>query len=89
MSSARKRAAIQKANREADNLRQKLMLAEHHGNQMRCLAEVFAQKHDALHAAVVRYLAENDTEGFSCTCEPCSAHQRQKILRDAIRRSKP
>lgn len=90
MSSARKRAAVQKANAEADHLRQCLMLAEHHGSVMKVMAEAIAKKHDALHAAIVRYLAENDTEGFGCACEPnytcgpCSAHKRQQVLRDAL-----
>jgi hypothetical protein len=60
MSSARKRAAIHKANAEADHLRKRLMLAEHHGSQMKCLAEVFAQKHDALYAAMTELVALKD-----------------------------
>ena len=57
MSSARKRAAIRKANAEADHLRQKLMLAEHHGNVMKLMAEAIAQKHDALNAALAELVA--------------------------------
>jgi hypothetical protein len=39
MSSARKRAAIQKANNEAEFLRQRLMRAEHYANVMQGFAE--------------------------------------------------
>ena len=54
MSSARKRAAIQKANNEADHLRQRLILAEHHANVMKAMAEVAVQKYDELLFAVER-----------------------------------
>lgn len=60
MSSARKRAAIQKANNEADHLRQKLMLVEHHGNVMKRMAEAIALKHDALHAALTELVTLKD-----------------------------
>lgn len=90
MSSARKRAAIQKANTEAERLRQRLILAEHHGAVMRSMAEAIAMRHDTLRAAVKQYLAENDPEGFGCACEsdrvcgPCRAAERQKVLRVAM-----
>jgi hypothetical protein len=54
MSSARKRAAIQKANNEAEFLRQRLMRAEHHANVMQGFAEVAARRSDALFAALKR-----------------------------------
>lgn len=60
MSGARKRAAIHKANAEADHLRQRLMLAEHHGSVMKAMAEAIAQKHDALHAALAELVALKD-----------------------------
>ena len=58
MSSARKRAAIQKANNEADHLRQRLMLAEHHANVMQGFAEVAARKADALQAQLDALMLE-------------------------------
>ena len=48
MSSARKRAAIQKANNEADHLRQRLILAEHHANAMRTIAEIAARRYGVM-----------------------------------------
>ena len=50
MSSARKRAAIQKANNEAEFLRQRLMRAEHHASVMQGFAEAAATKADGLAA---------------------------------------
>ena len=58
MSSARKRAAIQKANNEANHLRQRLMRAEHHGNVMQGFAEVAARKADALQAQLDALMLE-------------------------------
>lgn len=46
MSSSRKRAAIAKANREVDYLKQKLMLTEHHLSVMSTMAKLTAIKHD-------------------------------------------
>lgn len=46
MSSARKRAALGKANREVDYLKQKLMLTEHHLSVMSTMAKLTAIKHD-------------------------------------------
>jgi hypothetical protein len=48
MSSARKRAAIQKAHNETDALRQRLMLAEHHASIMKALAEELSRQHDRM-----------------------------------------
>lgn len=90
MSSARKR---QKASRVAtmlDHAKQKEMSASHYANVMKAIGEESARRHDVMRAAIVRYLAENDTEGFGCACEPnhtcgpCSAHKRQQVLRDAL-----
>ena len=90
MSSARKR---QKTNRVAtmlDHAKQREMSASHYANVMKAIGEEAARRHDAMRAAIVRYLAENDTEGFGCACEPnhtcgpCSAHKRQQVLRDAL-----
>ena len=73
MSSARKRAAIQKANNEADHLRQRLMLAEHHGTVMQGVAEVIARRHDELRAQACR--ARNLIEcgetaaALNCLCD--------------------
>lgn len=53
MSSARKRSAIQKANNEAEFLRQRLMRAEHYASVMQSFAEVAARRSDALHSALV------------------------------------
>ena len=58
MSSARKRAAIQKANNEADFLRQRLMRSEHHANVMQGFAEVTARKADALQAQLDALMME-------------------------------
>ena len=58
MSSARKRSAIQKANNEADFLRQRLMRAEHHASMMQSFAEVAARRGDALYAAIQKHQAE-------------------------------
>ena len=46
MSSARKRGAIQKANNEADRLRQQLILSQYHGAVMRIAAETLAKDAD-------------------------------------------
>ena len=58
MSSARKRAAIQKANNEADHLRHRLVLAEHHANVMQGFAEVAARKADAIQAQLDALMLE-------------------------------
>jgi len=52
MSSARKRAAIQKANNEADRLRQRLMLAENHINILRTFAEAIGRGGDVMRDAL-------------------------------------
>ena len=54
MSSARKRAAIQKANNEAEFLRQRLMRAEHQVDKVTAMAFATAQKYDQLLFAVGR-----------------------------------
>ncbi len=48
MSSARKRAALHKANTEAERLKQKLAVAETMGNVWKTAAEYAASKHDVL-----------------------------------------
>ena len=58
MSSARKRAAIQKANNEADFQRQRALMAEHHANVMQGFAEVAARKADALQAQLDALMLE-------------------------------
>jgi len=58
MSSARKRAAIQKANSEADFQRQRAMRAEHHANVMQGFAEVAALRADALQAQLDALMLE-------------------------------
>lgn len=58
MSSARKRAAIQKANNEADHLRQRLMLAEHHAATMEAFAFSVAEKADAIQARLDALMLE-------------------------------
>lgn len=50
MSSARKRAAIHKANKEAEYLRQKLAMVEGHYRMMKAIAERLAAELDALRA---------------------------------------
>ena len=52
MSSARKRSAIAKANRESDFQRQRAVLAEHHAFVMETFAKAAAMKSDALFAAL-------------------------------------
>lgn len=84
MSSARKRAAIQKANNEADHLRQRLILAEHHANVMRTFAEIAARRGDALFAALKR-IADgpwpDDREGPEEQCRFDAAVAREAIAR--------
>lgn len=58
MSSARKRAAIQKANNEADRLRQRLILAEHHAAKIEAFALAVAAKADALQARIDELMLE-------------------------------
>lgn len=58
MSSARKRAAIQKANNEAEFLRQRLMMAEHHASVMEAFARVAAARGDALFSAIQKHQAD-------------------------------
>lgn len=64
MSSARKRAAIQKANSEANFLRQRLMLAESHGNVMRGFAEVVARRSDVMYAALEKIASRTQSDGL-------------------------
>ena len=52
MSSARKRAAIHKANKEADHLRQRLMLAENHITILRTMAEAIGLAGDEMSKAL-------------------------------------
>lgn len=52
MSSARKRSAIQKANNEADRLRQRLMLAENHIAILRTFAEAIGRGGDVMREAL-------------------------------------
>ena len=77
MSSARKRAAIQKANNEADRLRQRLILAEHHASVMQGFAEVAARKADVLQAQLdalmLEYCPDEMTEAQK---ENWARHQR-------------
>ena len=58
MSSARKRAAIQKANNKADFQRQRAMRAEHHASMMQGFAEIAARKADALQAQLDALMLE-------------------------------
>ena len=58
MSSARKRSAVAKANREADFQRQRAILAEHHASVMQGFAEVAARKADALQAQLDALMLE-------------------------------
>lgn len=66
MSSSRKRAAIGKANREVDHLKQKLMLVEHHKSVMETFAKISAikynEKHIELHELKMKYCPETLTE---------------------------
>ena len=77
MSSARKRAAIHKANQEADFQRQRAILAEHHANVMQSFAEVAARKADALQAQLdalmLKFCPEEMTEAQK---ENWARHQR-------------
>ena len=77
MSSARKRAAIQKANNEADFQRQRALMAEHHANVMQGFAEVAARKADALQAQLdalmLEFCPEEMTEAQK---ENWARHQR-------------
>jgi len=59
MSSARKKAFAHKAKQEADVLRQKLMLAEHHGSVFKALAEGLAKECDARQAKIDSLMLEH------------------------------
>ena len=84
MSSARKRAAIQKANNEAEFLRRRLMCAEHHANVMQSFAEVAARRGDALFAALKR-IADgpwpDDCEGPEEQCRFDAAVAREALAK--------
>ena len=77
MSSARKRSAVAKANREADFQRQRAILAEHHASVMQGFAEVAARKADALQAQLdalmLEFCPEEMTEAQK---ENWARHQR-------------
>ena len=73
MSSARKRAAIQKANNEADHLRQRLMLAEHQVDKVTALADETGRRYlellfavgrifkgESRHETALRYIRETE-----------------------------
>lgn len=66
MSSSRKRAAIGKANREVEHLKQKLMLVEHHKSVMETFAKIsgikYNEKHIELHELKMKYCPETLTE---------------------------
>ena len=87
MSSARKRAAIQKANTEADHLRQRLMLAEHHAAKIEAFAFSVAAKADAiqarLDALMLEYCPEEMTEAQKANWarhqRPVSEDMQQEI----------
>lgn len=66
MSSARKRAAIQKANNEAEFLRQRLMRAEHHASVMQSFAEAAARKADALAAILTAPVERGKCANLEC-----------------------
>ena len=84
MSSARKRAAIQKANNEADWQRQRAMRAEHHANVMQGFAEAAARRSDALFAALKR-IADgpwpDDCEGPEEQCRFDAAVAREALAK--------
>ena len=61
MSSARKRAAIHKANREADHLRQRLMLAENHIGILRAMAEAIGRGGDVMAEALKKIASPTQT----------------------------
>ena len=68
MSSARKRAAIQKANNEADHLRRRLVLAEYHAAKIEAFAFSVAAKADALQARIDELMFEHV---WSCLVYGC------------------
>lgn len=77
MSSARKRSAVAKANREADSQRQRAILAEHHANVMQLFAEVAARKADALQAQLDALMLEFCPEEMTdAQKENWARHQR-------------
>lgn len=84
MSSARKRAAIHKANMEADHFRQRLMLAEHHGNVMESFARAVAARSDLMFEALKR-IADgpwpDDCEGPEDQCRFDEAIAREAIAK--------
>ena len=85
MSSARKRAAIQKANNEADFLRQRLMRAEHHASVMQSFAEVACRRGDALYAAIQKHQAETRYAEVSNTLADRTLYQRiRRRVRDGL-----
>ena len=87
MSSARKRAAIQKANNEADHLRQLLILAEHHGAVMESFARAVATRSDALRsqldALMLEFcpdeMIEAQKDNWAMRQRPVSADMQQEI----------
>ena len=66
MSSSRKRAAIGKANREAEYLKQKLMLTEHHASVTETFAKIAGIKYNEkcieLHELKMKFCPETLTE---------------------------
>jgi len=84
MSSARKRSAIQKANNEADHLRQRLMLAEHQVDRVTALVEETGRRYlelllavgrifqgESRHETALRYIRE--TENAAIVGDGCTA----------------
>ena len=72
MSSARKRGAIQKANNETDQLRQRLILSEHHASLFRGIAEGLAARLDkdlAVLSAIRKTLEVANTEPNGPICD--------------------
>lgn len=88
MSSARKRAAIQKANNEADHLRRRLVLAEYHAAKIEAFAFSVAAKADALQARIdelmLEYCPEEMTEAQKANWarhqRPVSDEEEAKVV---------
>jgi hypothetical protein len=71
MSSSRKRSAIKKAQEETANVKQKLMMTEHHYNCIKQMVELIAKQHDEklleIYELKSKYCPETmtDTEKFA------------------------
>lgn len=87
MSSSRKRAFRFKAKEEIENMKQKMMFAEHHYNVMKSMAEILAMKSDQQQMEIYKLkekycpeeLTENDKEIYKNLLERFKEKENEKI----------